>query len=284
MKKLLLVAIITVFTSSLFAQVTICDFESALGAEPAILGGSKNATGEVVANPAPDAINGSANVLKTTCYAIGGTPSGNKIDAVMFQLPSGTTFQAADYQAIKVNVYVAGGTPGTILKPRGKAGIWVDADTSPTPGTWIGVVKNRKDGEDGLAINQTGWMECYFDISAKTNTDDYDTFQIQLDWNDARDSDLEIFFDDFELVTSIPTGIEDELVVSPSIFAYNNIIKVQSELNVVEILVVDMTGRVVQQLKGQNLQKVNINALPNGVYIAKVKADGAVFTQKVLKR
>lgn len=284
MKKLLLLLSASLLVSNLFAQVTICNFETTLKYGPVIIGGSGLQTASLVANPAPDAINSSATVLRANANSIA-TNGGNKIDALMFQLPEGVTFKVNDYSAVKVNIYVSGGTPATILKPRGKAGVWnSDNVSSPNPGTWIGVVKNRVDGEDGLAPNQTGWMECYFDISSKTQTDNYDAFQIQVDWNDARAEDLEIYFDDFVLVNEIPTSIDKELTNAPNIFITNNIVKVQRDLNVEEIVIVDMTGRVIKRETGNAINDVNINGLANGLYIIKIKVNGAVFAKKVLKR
>ncbi|MBR8534499.1 T9SS type A sorting domain-containing protein [Carboxylicivirga sediminis] len=287
MKKLLLSFIVAVSVGTLSAQV-ICDFETSLQYGPVIIGGSGLQTTSLVANPAPDAVNSSQTVLKANAYSIDNN-GGNKIDAVMFQLPEATTFQANDFAAVKVNIYVTGGTPATVLKPRGKAGIWnADNVSSPAPGIWIGVVKNRVDGEDGLAPNQSGWMQCYFDISTKTQTDNYDAFHIQLDWNDERAEDLEIYFDDFELVTEIPdnvpTSIGDELVKAPQIINDNNLIKINSETVVSEVVVFDMTGRVVSQLQGDEINQINIANLPGGLYIVKAKAEGKVYTEKVLKR
>ncbi|TLX75755.1 T9SS type A sorting domain-containing protein [Labilibacter sediminis] len=284
MKKLLLFVVIAIVANTLNAQVTICDFESPLANGPVIIGGSGTQTGTVVVNPEPDAVNSSANVLKTTMNAIGGNPAGNKIDAVMFQLPAGVSFKAGDYDAIKVNIYVTGGTPATILKPRGKAGIWLDDATSPAPGTWIGVVKNRVNGEDGLATDQTeGWMECYFDISGKTQTDDYNSIQIQMDWNDARPNALEIYFDDFVLVNEIPTGIESLEENAASIYYANGLVHVKSEAAVNEITVSDITGRKVKQAVGSNLEQISISDLSEGIYVVTVKGSGLVYSQKIMK-
>jgi len=127
------------------------------------------------------------------------------------------------------------------------------------------------------------WSTLTFDISDRIGQT-VTTFFIQSDFNGGRASDVIVYIDDVQIPDEdIPTSIEDELVVSPSIYAFDNIIKVQSELNIEEISLVDMTGRLVKQVKGQDLQEMNINALPKGVYIAKVKADGAVFTKKVMK-
>ncbi|MCG8581112.1 MAG: T9SS type A sorting domain-containing protein [Bacteroidales bacterium] len=283
MKKLLLLLATGLFASSLFAQVEICDFETTLKYGPVTIGGSGLQTTSLVANPSPDAINSSATVLKVNANAIG-TNGGNKIDAIMFQLPEGVTFKANDYSAVKVNIYVTGGTPATILKPRGKAGVWnSDNVSSPNPGTWIGVVKNRVDGEDGLATNKSGWMECYFDISSKTQTNDYDAFQIQVDWNDERAVDLEIYFDDFVLVNEIPTGIEDEIRQSSKVYYNNGIIKVLSDAQVSEIAIVDLTGKLVKKAKGNDVTQLSVAGLPTGIYIVKVVAGGIVMTEKVMK-
>ena len=290
MKKIILSfifgAAISLFnTNAQESPLTICDFESALTAGPVLIGGTTQ-TGEVVSNPAPDEVNSSANVLKTTAYAIGGDPTGTQNDAVMFQLPTGVTFRAVDYAAIKVNIYVEGGV-SSILKPRIKIGVWKDDATSPTPGVWGGIVINRADGESGLAVGESGWMECYFDITNRDKTADYDAIQMQIDWQANRTEDIVMYFDDFVLVDAIPgltTAISDVKKSEASVYYANGAVKVQSEVEVSEVAVFDISGRKVKQDKGNDIEQVDVSGLKQGVYIVKVKGENLDYTQKVMKK
>ncbi len=278
MKKILLSFAFIASAFIMNAQM-FCDFEtpSDITAIHLLPSGTTATASQPVANPAPDAVNSSDNCLKANSNST--TSDGNKIDAFIIELAAtDLTLDGKNY--IKFKVYVTGGAPA-LLKPRGGFGTWSDSDGKVLPVAWIGVAWDTPDTQ-GVPQGTTGWYEMYFDVSAKTAAGN--ALQIQFDWQKPRDYDLEMYFDDFEFVTDIPTAIESAKDVDMTIFSTDRIAYLRGDVTISEVTIYDITGRVVKKVDGNDIKQVGIDDLRAGMYIVSAIGNNKAFSQKIMKQ
>ncbi|HNW98013.1 MAG TPA: T9SS type A sorting domain-containing protein [Bacteroidales bacterium] len=85
----------------------------------------------------------------------------------------------------------------------------------------------------------------------------------------------------------ILTGLENIIPGSPTIKIYenntNNIVFIESSINS-NIKILNINGQVIKHvMSNSNSTSVDLNTLPNGVYIIRVTTDKEIFTKKIVK-
>jgi uncharacterized repeat protein (TIGR02543 family) len=86
---------------------------------------------------------------------------------------------------------------------------------------------------------------------------------------------------EFRLTSSIRENIENKLSVYPN--PVQDVLNIQTEEVIKQIVVLDLTGRIVLQLNG-NHRTVNLQAIPTGNYIVRIHTETAIIPVRIVKQ
>jgi hypothetical protein len=225
-----------------------------------MLGGdTDNSTMEVVANPAPDDVNGSANVIQ--------------FHRSMNGVPWGGFWSALPEQAdLTVNKYVY----VKVWKPR------------------VSPIKFKMEGGplENLEIFSmnpqqitNGWEEIVFDFTELTGL--WNVIAFMPDFEDplTLTEDIDIYFDDIRLMHD-PLTSTSELNASANLKVFPNpaldVITIHLDELIRDIQIFDLSGKLMLQSNSLSSEpKINLSGLSKGMYILKVNTLSNSYTHKI---
>jgi len=225
-----------------------------------MLGGdTDNSTMEVVANPDPDDVNPSANVVKFH-RSMNGVPWGGFWSA----LPEQADLTENKYVYVKV------------WKPR-ESPIKFKMEGGPSANLEI------------LSMNPqqltNAWEEIVFDFSELTGL--WNVIAFMPDFEDplTLTEDIDIYFDDIRLMHD-PLTFTSEINSSKNLSVYpnpaHNIINIEVDEPVRTIAIYDLSGKLMlQENKTGTEATINISHLSKGIYILRVNTLNNSYTHKI---
>ena len=137
-----------------------------------------------------------------------------------------------------------------------------------------------------------GWVQTTDDMlnvgsDVNTNNQSRIFYNISGDWENTKyEGSLmirPIFGNMYQIPTNIDVTNESELTIYPNPASDYITLGTSNNATVTSIQIISVTGRVVLNQTGSNLQSINIQRLPEGLYIVKVcPKSGKCITSKLL--
>ena len=180
-----------------------------------------------------------------------------------------------DYVTSLRIVSLDGNTSLTADKPVA----YLYAEVLPLSAAYQRVAWSIVDGEELAEVNAYGV------VTARTNTTGgYVTVKASATDGSGAEATLQLWVD---AITSGVDNVEGDGGVSLRVYPQptHGVLYISSSSEVVQLWLYDASGTMVEGIKRQGIEMVDMGGLPAGLYILRVKcADGSEAVQKVLKR
>lgn len=89
---------------------------------------------------------------------------------------------------------------------------------------------------------------------------------------------------DLPVVTAIPDRPVKQITVYPNPFSHYLFVDGQSDVDEFELILMDITGKVIFRTKGKAGQPIDTSSLPAGLYVLQIRNDLTIQQQKIMKR
>lgn len=184
--------------------------------------------------------------------------------------------------------------PWKIVKTGGK-GKWRLYNIVSDPGETNDVRKTEANGEQivqKLLDQAVAWCKefkdvkpAWYDNDGEDGPDGPVGHPHSSMWDDGTLPGYDALFESPELVLGLDDLKKEKYTLYPNPTSDYMNLNFDTPIEVVEIEIVSTTGAVVKKVKGTNSNKprINVQSLPAGTYVVRIKADGKTTIEKMIK-